>query len=319
MKQYFIYIQTSIAMSCAPGQRRSRVTGHCRKPCANHQAINPATGRCVTKNYLRKIQRGCYGPSDTIYRGSLSGKDYRDGLVPDRSCYPRKRNIYTGHCKTPCGRGRAINPRTGNCVTLSYLRSLNPCDYDTDDDDLMTADILFTPTDLATGHGIVHASYDNEVTKRGTGFSSNQLRENDLTIMASAYNSAKETNRQQLSGAYSSEARRDNCSEKKKFNAEMFTECGLREVGSNFDDLVRKFNNLNENVFVFHVDTSSQLGTNMDILGKLIDAAKNNPVRVLIPDYYGVWRWLIPKTADDAQLHSLEATMHLIIEKVNAL
>ncbi|CAN0297335.1 unnamed protein product [Ectocarpus sp. 6 AP-2014] len=184
----------------------------------------------------------------------------------------------------------------------------------------MTADILFTPTDLATGHGIVYSSYDNKVTAAGTGFSSNQLRENDLTIMAAAYNSAKANNKQQLSGAYSPEERRDNCSEKKNFNAEMFTACGLREVGKNFEQLVGQFNNLKQNVFVFHVNTSSQLGINVDILSKLRDAAENNPVRVLIPDYYGVWRWLIPKTSSEtnsAQYHSLKLTMSFILEKVH--
>ncbi|CAM9708661.1 unnamed protein product [Ectocarpus sp. 6 AP-2014] len=182
----------------------------------------------------------------------------------------------------------------------------------------MTADILFTPTDLATGNGIIHGSYNNKVTAGDTGFSSNQLRENDLTVMQSAYKAVKAHSRPALSGAYSPEARRDNCSENKNFNAEMFTACGLREVDrKTFAELVQQFNNLKENVFVFHIDTSSLLGIHADILSKLRDAAANNPVRVLIPDHYGVWRWLIPKTANGAPQHSLEATMSLVLEKVH--
>lgn len=188
-------------MSCPAGSTRNRETGRCRKSCERHQARNPETGRCVTKNYLRQIQREPCGSSDKLLSlapyGKGSRKDYRDGLVPDPYCHPRKRNIYTGYCKTPCGAGRAINPATGNCVTLNYLRRLNPIDYDTDDDDEMTAQILFTPTPIG--------AYDNEVSKVA-GFKSNMLTENDLTVMRAAAQSPYT-----LRGVYSPEDRKANC------------------------------------------------------------------------------------------------------------
>lgn len=76
----------------------------------------------------------------------------------------------TGSKKDYRGPGYAINWRTGQCVTLGYLRTLDPIDYDTDGDDDDTAHILFTPTDLATGGGIIKP-YDNGVTL-SKGFSS---------------------------------------------------------------------------------------------------------------------------------------------------
>ena len=72
--------------------------------------------------------------------------DLRDGLVEDSSCYPRKRNLLTGKCKTPCESYMAINPATGQCVTKRYLRTLDFTLYDVDEDDTMAANILFTPS-----------------------------------------------------------------------------------------------------------------------------------------------------------------------------
>lgn len=253
-------------ISCDAGQTRSRSTGRCRKPCERHQAINPATGRCVSKNYLRKLQRECHGEDDALYApyGKGSKKDYRDGLMPDPLCYPRKRNIYTGYCKTPCGTGRAINPANGNCVTLCYLRSLNPNDYDTDYDDESAADILFTPTDLST-------PYDNNVTNNVEGFTTfkgKTLTEMDLVILHAAYDvhaGLGRTVRQYVVGAYSPDARKENCSEvaKSGFNDSNYSVCGLTDVSRVFEnsepinfysrvgEVVSKHTKLDENVFVF--------------------------------------------------------------------
>ena len=40
--------------ACKKGQRRSRKTGRCKKPCGSSKTINPSTGRCVTKKYMER-------------------------------------------------------------------------------------------------------------------------------------------------------------------------------------------------------------------------------------------------------------------------
>lgn len=284
-------------MSCPAGQTRNRSTGRCRKPCERHQAINPATGRCVSKNYLNKIRRQPSGPCDNVYApyGRGSAKDFRDGMVPDPACWPRMRNVYTGYCKTPCGPGRAINPATGNCVTLRYLKMLHPNDYDTDDDDEMVAPILFTPTSI-TANG----QYANEVSKL-SGFKTNLLTENDIAVMKGVYQAANDN----VGGAYSPDARKENCKESAFSMADQgpFSLCGLSAVttkttyetkdGGYFAELVMANTDLSKNIFVFMTAVSSKT-----IPEGMLDAANavasKAPVRMLIPNYYGVWRLLIP-------------------------
>ena len=314
-------------MSCEAGQTRSRSTGRCRKPCERHQAINPATGRCVSKNYLRKLQRECHGEDDALYApyGTGSKKDYRVGLVPDPLCYPRKRNIYTGYCKTPCGTGRAINPATGNCVTLRYLRSLNPNDYDTDYDDESAAEILFTPTDL---------SYDNNVTNSVEGFKrfkGKTLTEMDLVILHAAYNVHTGLNLKHIVGAYSPDARKENCSEvaKSGFSDSNYSVCGLTDVSkvsktglssnpssiySQVWDVVSKHAKLDENVFVFVTHAAKTL--KLDLMHELGEMAKLHSVRVVVANFYGVWRILIPKVETESQSLGLTLTIDMIDEKM---
>lgn len=302
-------------MSCPAGQTRSRQTGRCRKPCARHQAINPATGRCVSKNYLNKIKRLPQGKSDNVYSiapyGTGCKKDYRDGLVPDPACFPRKRNIYTGYCKTPCGTGRAINPATGNCVTLRYLRMLNPNDYDTDDDDPMVAPILFTPTSITTS-----GQYDNEVSKL-SGFETNLLTENDVTVMRGVYQVAKGI----VSGVYSPDKRKSNCKEAdfNKDKADTFTPCGLTDVrvaadmaSLMFNDLVQKNTDLSTNTFVFATAVGAKT-IPTDILNSARIAAQSVPVRLLVPNFYGVWRLLIPKVAAEG-IAKLTSSIGLVVQ-----
>lgn len=300
-------------MSCAAGQTRSRSTGRCRKPCERHQAINPATGKCVSKNYLQKIRRQPCGPSDNVYSvapfGIGSKKDYRDGLVPDPLCFPRKRNIYTGYCKTPCGAGRAINPATGNCVTLRYLKMLHPNDYDTDDDDDMVAPILFTPTSITAS-----GQYDNEVSKL-SGFKTNLLTENDLTVMREAYRMGK------ISGVYSPDARKENCKES-QFSMEqpsMFSLCGLADVkamstkGRSLQQLVMENTDLNKNIFVFETMHDTRTIETL-VLNAAKRVARDAPVRLLLPNFYGVWRLLIPKVDTDESAEKLDTSTRLVVD-----
>lgn len=304
-------------MSCPAGSTRNRETCRCRKSCQMHQARNPATGRCVTKNYLKTIQRQSHGPSDGIYYGKGSRKDYRDGLVPDASCHPRKRNIYTGYCKTPCGRGRAINPATGNCVTLRYLRTINPNYYDADFDDYMTAEILFTPTDLSTG-----LSFSNDVTKK-EGFSNDTLTENDLGVMRGAHFNHP------LVGVYSAEARKKSTTCKPPdnssigFNPDMMSACGLtisarqlkeEERYENLSKEICENIDLKKDVFVFFTVEDNVIKE--DLLATIGETAATCPVRLLIPSYYGVWRFLVPK-ADESSQASLLTSLQLVRDVMN--
>lgn len=304
-------------MSCPKGQTRNRTTGRCRKKCERHQAVNEATGRCVSKNYLRRVQRRCYGPSDKLCApyGTGSTKDYRDGLVPDAFCHPRKRNLYTGRCKTPCGPGRAINPATGNCVTLNYLSKLYPGDYDTDDDDDMTAHILFTPTDLSTG------LHDNKVTKT-PGFHSDTLTENDLTVMKAVHL------HHPMAGEYNPGDRKDSaCKPPAKtsaFDGAMPSSCGLTlknpypqqstedEKATALTNMICQDVDMKINKFSFFTSTDQ---TVKDwVLQTISNAAETCPVRVLVTTYYGVWRFLVPQGENEREMASILATSVLISE-----
>lgn len=59
--------------ACQYPQVRNWSTGRCRTPCKNHQAINPDTGRCVTKTYLKAKH----------YQGDLTDGEYRSALQDD--------------------------------------------------------------------------------------------------------------------------------------------------------------------------------------------------------------------------------------------
>eukprot|EP00752_Nemacystus_decipiens_P015860 g14168.t1 len=217
--------------------------------------------------------------------------------------------------KTPCGKGYRINPRTGRCVTLGYLLSLNPDDYDTDYDDDSAAEILFTPTDLSTGAGVV-TPYDNSVTKDSEHFKSNTLTENDLVVMGAAYRASEVGMqfRKTIAGVYSPKERKEciEMTKKQGFKPAIYSECGLKEVQSydktSTDPAVRKIDiarmiaansQLDENKFVFVTDEYRTL--NPHLLTELGEVANRHPVRLLIANFYGVWRILIPKVKDAAK------------------
>lgn len=139
-------------VACKYPQKRNWSTGRCKTPCKRHQVVNPCTGKCVTKTYLKTLMETDYLDRDEFHYDSIANhvgenpSDLRDGLVEDISCYPRKRNLLTGMCKTPCESHMAINPATGQCVTKAYLRTLDFDLYEKDEEDTMAANILFRPT-----------------------------------------------------------------------------------------------------------------------------------------------------------------------------
>ena len=318
-------------MSCPAGKTRNRSTGRCRKSCKKHQAINPETGQCVSKTYLKRIQRQSFGDSDFVYDPALYDselqKDYNDGLVPDAACYPRKRNIYTGRCRTPCGPGRAINPATDRCVSLGYLRRCNPLDYDTDGDCEMAAAITFTPTDLASKIGIF-SPYDNDVTKKDL-FKKNMVTENDLVVMESAFHMQDKTEQYTnnlLSGTYSPDERKNGCpATRTGFTGGNLgasgteSSCGLGDVGKQkpLVELMRE----NQDRFTF-VALGSNYGNNgmvpYDVIMQLPKFADETNVRFLVATRLGVWRILIPQATGEANVQ-LSVGLTVVAGKMHEL
>lgn len=165
-------------MACKYPQKRNWKTGRCKKPCARHEAVNPATGKCVSKSYLRSLH--WYYDSDEDEFEEYD--DLADGLVPDSSCKaPTKLNIFTGKCRTPCGPHRMINPSTGQCVTKAYLRSLDYELYDSDEDDYLLSERLFYPRMSRIGliARLFGKNYLAELVRLTA------LTNNDMTVMES--------------------------------------------------------------------------------------------------------------------------------------
>lgn len=275
--------------SCSVGKTRSRSTGRCRKPCERHQAINPATGRCVTKNYLRKIQRESRGCSDKIYQPAT------------------------------CGPGMAINPRTGRCVTLRYLRTLNPDDYDTDGDDGMTSRVLFTPTDLSTKPGVIEKFDDGEIM-------SSEVSENDLIVMRAALGIANNileiSEFGYICGIYSSDLRRETCGAAKAStsqNLQNVQECGVRDARhldtrADLETYISERQSMFDKVFLFVTRPASTIPE--EVFHAVHEVAKKSLVRLLYANRYGVWRMLVPRVDDnDPRGESLKASMIFVLQK----
>ena len=103
-------------------------------------------------------------------------KDLRDMLVDDPDCWPRKRNLLTGRCKTPCEPGYAINPRTGGCVTIEYLMSIDLYDpyLIEDEEDSMAANLKWFPTIVQSEAR--HNNADMKTLLRGSELGVGDLR-----------------------------------------------------------------------------------------------------------------------------------------------
>lgn len=235
----FINIDTTDMVACKYPQVRNWETGRCKAPCRADQAVNPDTGKCVTKTFLKAAHiRGDLGTSE--YRSALrddgitrrdgrsrrsggprrlsygtrdelseylgedvdftefdykeprrygrlgysgysrrdNAKDLRDMLVDDPDCYPRKRNLRTGRCKTPCPPGYAINPETLQCVTIEYLISIDLYDpwYEEDEEDYMAANLKWFPSTIQS-----EAAHDNADMK--TLIRSSELGVGDLRTL----------------------------------------------------------------------------------------------------------------------------------------
>lgn len=181
-------------MACKYPQKRNWKTGRCKTPCARHQAVNPATGRCVSKSYLRSLHWYDYDEEEGLedlygYGYNLLGEeldDLADGLVADSSCKPpTKLNLLTGKCKTPCGPFKVINPETGQCVTKKHMRSLNYNLYDADLDDYMLADRLFFP--YMSHIDLIARKFGNDYLTELNKLTG--LTDNDMVVMFSIRNS----------------------------------------------------------------------------------------------------------------------------------
>ena len=296
-------------MACRYPQRRNWFTGRCKTPCKNHQAINPITGRCVTKTYLIALHElgyisddeldlendgvgrshGMNSIEETVFmeEDSKTKSDLRDGLVEDLDCYPRKRNLLTGRCKSPCESHMAINPSTGQCVTKRYLRTLDFSLYDEDEECTMAANIMFVPSVDQS----IKAAGENQALKNL--IKTSVLTVADLRTMRGIYLGSKELTQGPLFGIYS-HSKRVGC--ETSYLQNVFTpeikKCGIIDP--------EKYN---PNEFV---DMMSSAGNNftwvtgasaLDVLTDLNTKVNElpNDLRLLIVNDTGILRVLIPK------------------------
>lgn len=258
--------------ACEYPQTRNWATGRCRKPCSKHQAINPTTGKCVSKTYLKCLNRETCGDLDLTYAEDMSlddknlERDLKQGLVDDPECFPRKRNIHTGYCKTPCQDGYAMNPRTGGCVTLEFLKCLDPEDYDTDDDDEMAAKILFTPTDISSKQLVVNlpahdgsdrvVAFGNDTLDRSIKTSDKLLSTShvgvaDTAVMRGIFESAVNAKgARTLAGTYDPAKRKLSCG---RSDISSHAECGITTVSSSMNESLVSASLVDPSIFVWSV------------------------------------------------------------------
>lgn len=324
-------------VACQYPQRRNPATGRCKKPCSNHQAINPRTGRCVTKTYLKSLRRQTYGGADLTYVGSAafsnpyfgatnSTRDARQGLVYDAACYPRKRNLLTGRCKTPCDYGYAINPATDRCVTKEYLRRLNPDDYDTDDDDDMVSRILFTPTDIGS-HAIMvnlpdYMNSDSLMIAAGSDASasnasvktdkqllaSSALSKADIGVMSGIFkSSAKDAKPSFLAGTYSPKLRKQSCG---RTDISSHSECGIANIAKEIDETLMTATKSNADLFLWSVWHNNHFDPKL--IDFAVEMSAQTHIRLLFLTEGGLWRVLIPHTEGDEAKTLLKTTWGMV-------
>ena len=299
-------IEHQESMACKYPQRRNPRTGRCKKPCARHEAVNPATGRCVTKSYLKSLRwRGYDSDDEFSYFGYKPySDDLDDGLVSDSSCKPPKKlNIFTGKCKTPCGPHRMRSPRTGQCVTKRFLRSLDYNMYDTDDDDYLLSETLFYPR-MSYIDMIARSNGKKKLTEL---VQESGLTVNDITVMLQVKIGA-EMGRLNLYGVYDRKSRML-CDESTIHNfvkdLTSGSKCGLSMLKSisepNYIDLIN--NTLKEaarrdNAFAF-ICFPDTINLFNDYFIWTTRAAKEGVnAKLLVLGRDGIWQILVPKNSD---------------------
>lgn len=355
--------------ACQYPQVRNWSTGRCRTPCKNHQAINPDTGRCVTKTYLkakhyegdltdyeyrsalqddgitrrhssrrpsssrsyvdRAVDRlGDFDYSDFEYKqrkprsyGSRyygrsrygdNRSDLRDLLVADDHCYPRKLNLLTGRCKTPCEPWEAINPATGRCVTKEYLESLDWDLYDSDEEDDMAENIKWSPSTYQTRErhssngvltSLIDASHLNVAdlrTLRGL----QQVSQNNLNgppvIVVGHYSPSqrKWCDKSSIMSVLHSDA--EKCGFK---NAEVIDDAPSDKLENMMKSSGKNF------TFV------SGLSLNHEVLAEAVATATGKSIKFALIDARGVWRILVAKTDVKRETNELEAELRPLFSK----
>jgi len=225
---------------------------------------------------------------DTLANHAGENKsDLRDGLVEDPECYPRKRNLLTGMCKTPCEAYSAINPATGRCVTKAYLRTLDFNFYDEDEECAMAANILFSPS--------IDQSIDatsSEDLKRLIKTSAVTVA--DARVLRGIYLGSQD---KPLVGIYDHK-KRIRC--EKGYLENVFTskigQCGIISPEEfSVDNLVNKINNDVGKGFIWVTGKSS-----LEVIQEL-DRKVNtlsSDLRLLIINDTGILRLLVPKNLD---------------------
>ncbi|CAM9107180.1 unnamed protein product [Sphacelaria rigidula] len=347
-------------VACKYPQVRKWETGRCKTPCRADQAINPDTGRCVTKTYLKALHiRGDLGTSDyrsalrddgitrrdgrsrrsggpvrrltnqrrtnddqfglnklgdfdysdfeykeraiTPYRarktrgyyGSDNERDLRDLLVADPDCYPRKLNLLTGRCKTPCPPGYAMSPKTQRCVTIEYLLSQDLDYYIEDGDDWMAESIKWYPSTVQTLANHTDADLKKLINE-------SRLTVSDLKVM-SGIESVMTGHAVMLVGNYR-HGQRKACEESlvRSLVTSKVAQCGLRNVehftGSEDDGQLlvnHKIDNAGEDyTFVF-----SRKVFGSDVLRQILGMVYGRTItaKFAIIESHGVWRIICPR------------------------
>ncbi len=302
-------------------------TNKCRKPCEKHKAINPATGRCVTKSYLKCIQRETCGELDHVYIDQMnkndknSERDMEQGLVPHVECYPRKLNIHTGYCKTPCKDGYAMNPATGGCVTLKYLKCLNAEDYDTDDDDDMIKDVIFTPTGLVTKSEMVLLPSFKDfigtiptISDIKTLFDTSSLTISDTAVMRGIFETSIKSQTMLLSGTYDRNDRKETCVSGKSSS---HSDCGIKNISTEVSRSIVSATLSDSSLFTWSVHHGT--GFDMNLVKIAVEMSKTGHVRLLVLTSEGLWRVLIPHMKSVSSIQSLEDYITTVTPKLEKI
>ena len=297
-------------VACRYPQRRNPLTGRCKKPCARHQEVNPDTGKCVSKSYLRSVKwRGYDSDDDFSYLGykpysDLTYSDLNDKLVYDPGCKPPQMlNLRTGRCKTPCGPHQVVNKYTGKCVSRKHMRSVDYNMYDTDDDDYMLSETLFFPRmsyidRLASIYGKTDLRDLNNETA---------LTLNDMRVMEQLKIGNDEiTEQKSLCGVYDCMNRLKCATSTVQGLISSLTkssQCGLSKLDhlnkENSADTMHRLlieADKNTNAFAFVCSKKNYfINFYYDVALKAAKQGKNAKLLAVIPG--GVWQIIIPKNA----------------------
>lgn len=202
---------------------------------------------------------------------------------------PRKLNLATGRCRTPCEPHKAIDPETGRCINISTLLTYDYNLYDDDEDDYMAENIKWTPTTSQTiaNHKDKHLK---DLIERS------RLTVADLRTMRGIEQASVE----QMWGHYSSGQRKqcDNSIFSQVLRITNLSKCGFRNV----EAINTKNSYLHEKLQTAGEDFTFIFGYKLTpvVLNYIMAACKEHgqDVKLAVVDGNGVFRILYNGNAD---------------------